>query len=485
MKRMAFIIALAGLVSQGWGADKEWRSEVVFQDTTAKSFSGIIVGPGRNDDTSRLYLLTTHKTAQDSFLLIRELTFSPNGWQVIPVCTLSYIFNKYWPILPPGSMMTLANGRNDGIMRLYAISDSSLLEYTFSQGTWKGIEIFKYYEPLAGLLAAPGRDDDTIRLYCSSPSRILEITYRNNLWNIDTVNNEGYDKEEIVLGVATAKNDDTVRLYSIWSEFTYSHDGWRKTESCFCIAGGKTGCFGDGRSDSKIRYYQAALTTYDVEIVYEISFIAGRYAMDTLMEEGVDYIRPWAFMIGNGRGDGKNRVYGVNDSHFYEFSFENGEWKTIFIPLPENSQKPQKLFFNSISYAINRTHCLAIGKGRNDDTNRIYYAWPEHPYLFEFTWSEKEAIEEKPERGIVQFSVVPTVSGSSFEIFCLALRTPASLEIYNSLGQLVKKFAIPVGKNILYWDGKDKFGRTVAAGTYFCLLRTHRENKIEKITLIR
>jgi len=115
---MAFIIALAGLVSQGWGG---WRVEEILAPPGQVFYTWLTMGIGRNDDTNRIYCMTADTSSPPSFVTIQELTYSDKGWNITPVCSL-----------PPKGIrgITLADGRNDGITRLYAVIDSSIYEFS-------------------------------------------------------------------------------------------------------------------------------------------------------------------------------------------------------------------------------------------------------------------------------------------------------------------------------------------------------------------
>ena len=66
----------------------------------------------------------------------------------------------------------------------------------------------------------------------------------------------------------------------------------------------------------------------------------------------------------------------------------------------------------------------------------------------------------------------PFNSGTTIRFF-LKKDQRVSLEIYNSLGQIVRTLVddhLPAGWLSLRWDGKDEFGNAVASGIYSCRL---------------
>ena len=63
-----------------------------------------------------------------------------------------------------------------------------------------------------------------------------------------------------------------------------------------------------------------------------------------------------------------------------------------------------------------------------------------------------------------------------------------SLQVYNSMGQLVRELASglhPAGSYTIPWDGRDGRGRTVTSGLYLCRLQTNGRVFTQKVLLIR
>lgn len=286
MKRIAFIIALAGFVSQEWGA----RADIILHEPNVY-YSSILIGDGRNDDTSRLYLLTKHNPEGDSYYTIRELSFSRGEWHIAQVCSLPYIKG-----------IALTKGRNDGVYRLYVTSDSSLIEYTFSEGTWSEVEIVKY-PYLTSILATKAHNDDTLRIYCEYWEELIELTFSQDEWIAREIPNVyGHLK-----AAGTGRNDDTIRLYTDFEELTYSDGLWKiehPEEIC------PIHFIGDGRGDSIIRIYGYGVTYPDdiseiIESTYSngvwhIEYVDRVPAKERYMEDGI---------AGIAREDGKSRLY--------------------------------------------------------------------------------------------------------------------------------------------------------------------------------
>jgi hypothetical protein len=81
----------------------------------------------------------------------------------------------------------------------------------------------------------------------------------------------------------------------------------------------------------------------------------------------------WCYqlIVGKGRNDDTNRVYvSSGDGAIYEWTYRNGSWNYI-----------------NIGSGTKRMIALCMGEGRNDDTLRIYGANADG-YVYEFTYSE-------------------------------------------------------------------------------------------------
>lgn len=73
-------------------------------------------------------------------------------------------------------------------------------------------------------------------------------------------------------------------------------------------------------------------------------------------------------------------------------------------------------------------------------------------------------------------------------VFWLPDQERATIDIYNVLGQRVRRLAqstFPSGKNAMTWDGKDYTGRRVASGIYFCRIETRSWKKTAKLIYLR
>ncbi len=72
--------------------------------------------------------------------------------------------------------------------------------------------------------------------------------------------------------------------------------------------------------------------------------------------------------------------------------------------------------------------------------------------------------------------------------FELPRRASYSLTIYNVLGQVIRRWednAVPPGRYLLHWDGRDDYGCVVASGIYFYQLQAADFHEAKKMVLLK
>jgi len=121
---------------------------------------GIDIGPGRNDDTNRVY------------------SSSPGRWWV------EYSYRNQWDticVLEGGGDILLCKARNDSIVRLYTNAFSCFEEYYWSANQWEVITIIGDTTPSpSDLNCGFARDDSLLRLYvATSKNRLINDTFAN------------------------------------------------------------------------------------------------------------------------------------------------------------------------------------------------------------------------------------------------------------------------------------------------------------------
>ena len=79
-------------------------------------------------------------------------------------------------------------------------------------------------------------------------------------------------------------------------------------------------------------------------------------------------------------------------------------------------------------------------------------------------------------------------NGTTVLKFSVAERGRVSVSVYDARGRRVRVLADAVmqrGPHNLTWDGRDETGRPVAAGVYFCRLRTGEATRSGKLVVMR
>ena len=118
----------------------------LFDVSEYNGFADICAGDGRNGGSNRIYL-----AGDDNG--IYELSYDGQSWQHITVSD-SVTVNH----------MVVANGRNDGVNRLYTGSSKGVGEYTYSE-SWAKTSLIETSFEVNGLAVGNGRNDGVNRVY--------------------------------------------------------------------------------------------------------------------------------------------------------------------------------------------------------------------------------------------------------------------------------------------------------------------------------
>lgn len=141
----------------------------------------------------------------------------------------------------------------------------------------------------------------------------------------------------------------------IISVFTIIQAQWRAVRVGDTPGGQRPYCvaIGDGRNDGKERVY---LSNFDNHI-YEWSYYPDSgWVVEAIGEGAPDHHGMISVLVGPGRNDGINRVYGGHaNGWLYEFTYSGGQWL-------KDSLNPRSTFVFGIR----------IGDAHNDDINRVY-----------------------------------------------------------------------------------------------------------------
>ncbi|MDI6840657.1 MAG: T9SS type A sorting domain-containing protein [bacterium] len=235
--------------------------------------STVAIGAARNDDTLRLYT-----GCFEPFQGVYEFSWDGVSWIRKRIGTFYY----------PVECITVANGRNDGVMRLYigtALEHyGHVVEKWYQGGSWPS-EIINadLLLPILDIAVGPAHNDDTLRVYAGARLKpnIIEITWSQGMWGYcQRVSDTG---RAIMYGVAVGAghNDGAMYIYgsnqdSHIYEFLYKGEVWKVTDigfggsgtsqdAMYCVA------VGNGRNDDTIRVYGGCQDNHIYEFTYRIS----------------------------------------------------------------------------------------------------------------------------------------------------------------------------------------------------------------------
>lgn len=488
-ERFMFAFLLVGVIVEPlWGGwERKWVESFLGTPIYA-----IAIGDARNDGKSRIYAWVQYQG-------LVELEYLPSGdwvYHTIYAPIESAIVNHQDGQGNINYGVIIGQGRNDGINRIYLTHFSgnmrdSLYEFTYSNGEW----VKNVYEVPLGRIScviAQARNDDTFRVYCcgdKTDNIIYELTWRNGSWDRNEIITYGRSLSGAGLPMITAgdgRNDGIIRLYvGTRFEITYKRGEWI-TDSITdtIVPGGEPFTaywpfiIAKGRNDGLNRLYGCSLRTEPSGISYtESTFLNGEWVNEQIIWISGD--GPLA--IGNGRNDDSIRLYtgGVRDGDsLYEYTY-----------IPDKGWSGRgcaKLEYNEGFIDI------YIGKGRGDDTNRIYgvimcdYLW----FLVEFSYTSKgiEKNYDRSQRVINKLWISPNPSFGSFKIHYSVPKGYTTLRIYDASGRLIRNLVEgykETGEYSICWDGKNEKGRGVINGVYFCELKNGIHSISKKIVYLK
>jgi hypothetical protein len=349
-----FLLALLTSCSSSDGASGDDTSHIYKQlliDTNSPPlFDGVELGIGRNDGIRRLYTPRGTKNTSGN-----EYSFNDNKWSVSKIFTsdilyispvvtdlkeeganslylggwsnkgiLIYKYENGW--LPEsvldgssgnGDILAIknGNGRNDGTTRLYVAHSSGspgLVEYSWNSTTEKYDVVTLINKSVGRFAIGQGRNDGINRIYAveRGVGEVYECVwdtgssmFRNELIFTGTPSNGS-------VFVADGRGDKINRIY-VWAggiyELTYHGGNWSSLTM-------------DNNSTLNRYYiYAGSIRATDQPSVYISVSTKGLYEYTWSESQGkfkIDAITgaTGGCVIGDGRGDGKNRLYVANGS---------------------------------------------------------------------------------------------------------------------------------------------------------------------------
>ena len=337
------VVLFEGYIFGGW----------VYQSIGSgiSSMYGLRVGDARNDGTNRVYVANDSEN-------VYEFSYSGGNWfpYMIPVGTATVD-------------LTIAPARNDGLNRIYITNRTSggFFEYSYINGSWELTYSTTTSVPLYQVCAATGTKDSNWRIYCAAEDGVYEFSWDGSTWTRTHVGTVTDGRSALGVCVADGRNDGVIRVYaadSDWEnhvgsiyEYTWTGSEWIR-ETVVSDISGKFFFInaGVGRNDEIVRLYAGNGDGY----VYEISWDNGSGAWNVLgigeQISGAAFLIP---IVGKARPDELNRVYAsCTNGKVYEYTWIESE---------------SRFTMNDLVYLTEAgMSFLAIGDGRNDGKNRIY-----------------------------------------------------------------------------------------------------------------
>ncbi|HID29343.1 MAG TPA: T9SS type A sorting domain-containing protein [Desulfobacterales bacterium] len=425
----------------------DWQVTPVWTDGFAV---GIGIGPGRDDDTNRLYI--THITANT----IKEFTYD-GTWTNTSNISLPFYAEK---------PLEICDGRNDGKMRVYTgefWNEGRAAEYTWNGASWDYTAMGSAGQQLLNLVAGDGRNDGVVRLYYSTgsspPNNVaLEYSYSGGWTHAPISAPSGYWMGNFGIDLGDGRNDGVNRLYIglfpgyAFAEFTWNGSGWTPDIIATGLTQVMACAVGDGRNDNTNRVY--ALCRY--EGVREYTYSGGNWVLTaTIPVSGSSF----GLALGSARNDNVNRLYIVTyEGTAYEATYTSG-WQLSTIGNPGGSLIQVRL-----------------GSVHNDNKLRVYVAGSNGIYEYEWT----PGVEEGSEVATARITA-PTMFRDRISLeLNYNPQGPVEVAIYNTLGVQVYKQTFAKSSNRILLSG-DRIAR-LRSGVYFLQVRT---DQIERLKLIK
>ncbi|MGB7056012.1 MAG: T9SS type A sorting domain-containing protein [bacterium] len=418
----------------------------------------------------------------------------------------------------------VGDGRNDGVQRLYCCCyNGHVVEWSYGGNNWTMVDCGAAPQSadnrLISLWIGDGRGDGVHRIYSAcADGNIYEFSYEGGIWVMSTVGTPGVFYAGQVIG--QPRNDDLNRVCAGgWNtpvrEYTWNGTSWDAID----ISAGNRYIWpldiAVGRNDGVYRIYAPDWYQYYLR----------EYSWNGFSYDEMNVVAPQPLVkavVGPGRDDGMNRVYAAGKfGHIHEFSYGTGNWQRIDIhptaPLRSRyglcfgqtkSDGVTRLYsvaqggdirehswdgdvwVDSIIDAISgATVDIATGRGRDDDTVRVYVT-SASGLLYEFTNSSPyvgiESFMREPNGIMLTIQPNPFTTFSSIT-YSLPRSGKIKLTLHNISGmevcRLVDDFQA-AGSYAIRYGVHDRYGMRLPSGVYFCKLELDGTQSIEKIVSV-
>jgi len=456
MKKFVFVIIAVLFFSIAHAGD--YKCSIVGN----ASGYGLVIAKGRNDGINRLYATGGYPA---------EFTWNGSGWDINTLSDL-YIF---------AYSISAGSGRNDSITRLYAgCASSRIFEISYNGISWDSVLIDdRKGSYVRSVCLGDIKNDDSIRVVAGGDdSATIAYTYQNGsgTWKKDTLGIKRCLVLDIVIG--KGRNDDTNRVYSsgdiFWVEYTY-RSKWDTTHHSQMIP--TTGSLlASAKNDGLIQLYIS-----EDGGIRDFSWTGAQW----LNVDSAAYGRyPFS---GEGRNDGKQRLYGLSSSMIISDSIYSDirvlEWSYV-----DSIWVKNVLDTIALNYGVNFDMAAGVvGDARNDGKNRVY-ALSELGVIYEWEWDDSlNGVEGEPaNRDIMTVINMSSNYPNPFKdktSIKYQINKPGvyQLKIYDISGRLVKNIFKKYHKNGNYeavWDGFSAADKKIGSGIYLACF--HNDEKMLK-----
>ena len=302
----------------------------------------IELGNGRNDGKMRLYSTRESSDGNNAY----EYSFTENSWSE----EITFSASEYC------SAPTIADLKNEGRNTLYVGGSNSIgvLMIAYDNG-WQYPEVMPgstlYTGNILAMHAGYGRNKGPPSLYVAHDGALVEYRWNNQAFEELQVMNATVGR----FSVGDGRNDNKNRIYVIrrygteLHEFTWNGSGY--DDKVIFTGNSSSGCVhvGDGRGDGINRVYVWA------QGLFELTYSNGLWTSLVVDQSSID-----RFYITSGsvRSDNKSRLYvSQTGQGLAEYTWNDVQAK-----------------FEKIDAITAATGGCAIGDGRGDGVNRLYVA---------------------------------------------------------------------------------------------------------------
>jgi len=368
---------------------QEWTVIEIGTTPNDKAYS-VWVGKGHNDGVNRIYV-TTRGEATDGG--IYEYTFDGTNWSMTGTVGTG---------LRNLVTITLGDGRNDGVIRMYAVEWGSTLsnfyEYTWNGSSWDRVTIASPGKPMASVMVADSRGDGVNRVVVGGYIIQREYTWNGTGWDAIDISTTHGSEGPAIFG--DGRNEGITRYYAPGNhvkEFNWGGAAWSETGALSAPSGwAEAVAVSDARNDGTNRvYYQ------DANGQFEMTWDGAAWQSQSI---GTRVGRSYLYTAKT-KSDGKNYLYNTDiASPFREMRYNS----TI-----------SSYEYTDIDAATGATGLVDAGNGRNDNVVRIYIPGYTNGKVYEIT-------NENP----FVLTIPPVVSGEN--MLCPGQTTVLGTGIYDS-----------------------------------------------------